>query len=58
MPLNPARFLPSFGVKPRASASQSQHDRPMLGGKGVIGGKDKNGIGGKGLGKAGAKRHR
>ena len=71
MPLNIGRFMPSIGVQPRGSArdaptptaassiSQSQRARPILSGKGVIGGgKEKHGLGGKGLGKGGMKRHR
>lgn len=71
MPLSLGRFLPSVGVQPQGpvrdtptptptpSASQTQRARPMLGGKGVIGGgKEKHGLGGKGLGKGGMKRHR
>ena len=66
-----SRLFPSIGVKPQGSVhasptppptpsvSQSQRSRPMLGGKGVIGGgKEKHGLGGKGLGKGGMKRHR
>ena len=71
MPINLGRFLPSVGVKPQGpvrdspapnsspSASQNRRPRPVLGGKGVIGGgKEKHGLGGKGLGKGGMKRHR
>lgn len=71
MPLNFSRLVPQFGLQPQgpvrdtptpgptSPASQSQRARPMLSGKGVIdGGKEKHGLGGKGLGKGGAKRHR
>ena len=71
MPLNLGRLMPSHGVKPQGpvrdtpmptpgpSVSQSQHARRTLSGKGVIGGgKEKHGLGGKGLGKGGMKRHR
>lgn len=71
MPLNLGRMLPSLGVQPQGpvrdsptptparSVKQSQRARPMLSGKGVIGGgKEKHGLGGKGLGKGGLKRHR
>ena len=71
MPLGIGRLFPSVGVQPQGavrdtptptptpSASQSQRKRPVLGGKGVIGGgKEKHGLGGKGLGKGGLRRHR
>lgn len=71
MPLNVGRLFRSVGVQPQGpvhdtptptpapSASHGQRARPMLGGKGVIGGgKEKHGLGGKGLGKGGLKRHR
>ena len=64
-------MVPSIGIQPRGlvhgtptptpgpSASQTQRPRPTLAGKGVIGGgKEKSGLGGKGLGKGGMKRHR
>ena len=68
MPLNFGRLFPSVGVEPQGPvrgtptptpAPSSSRARPMLGGKGVIGGdKEKNGLKGKGLGKGGLKRHR
>ena len=65
MPLNLGRLFPSVGVQPQGpvrdtpAPGQSQSARPVLGGKGVIGGgKEKHGLGGKGLGKGGMKRHR
>lgn len=62
-----ARMIPSFGVQPLPNAAQSSSgqisgsQRPphsSLGGKGVIGTGGKTGLGGKGLGKGGLKRHR
>lgn len=69
MPLNFGRLFPSVGVQPQGPARgtpptpSASRARPMLGGKGVIGGggkggKEKIGLGGKGLGKGGTKRHR
>ena len=68
MPVRNGRFYPSVGVEPQGPGrgtstptpgSQSQGARPILSGKGVIGGgSERLGLGGKGLGKGGLKRHR
>ncbi|KAM0803033.1 histone-fold-containing protein [Usnea florida] len=65
MPLNLGRLFPSVGVQPQGpvrdtpAPGQSQSARSVLSGKGVIGGgKEKHGLGGKGLGKGGLRRHR
>ncbi|KAL6719372.1 histone H4 [Lecanora helva] len=67
MPL--PKFLPSFGTQRSinipnessaapSSSAPAPSQRKNIGGKGVIGGKEKSGTHGVGLGKGGLKRHR
>ncbi|CAL8578476.1 Histone H4 [Xanthoria parietina] len=57
-----AKMVPSFGgERPGRGAAPSSSGRPphiSLGGKGLMGSGAKTGLGGKGLGKGGLKRHR
>ena len=55
-----AKLIPSFGGEKPGQAAKSSTRPPhsSLGGKGLVGSGAKTGLGGKGLGKGGLKRHR